>query len=64
MTGHVRRVLDRIAHTFVAANVDETVIGAPANGRIAVALVVAYAPSGLTAPTATLKDGTRTIGTW
>jgi hypothetical protein len=59
-----RRVVDRIGHTFAAVDADETLIPRPLNGRLAVALVVAFAPSGLTSPTVTVKDGTRTIGTW
>jgi hypothetical protein len=59
-----RRVFDRIGHTFAAADIDETLIARPSNGRLAVVLVVAFAPSGLTSPTVTIKDGARTIGTW
>jgi hypothetical protein len=59
-----RRVVERIGHTFAVADADETLIARPLNGRLAVALVVAFAPSGLTSPTVTVKDGPRTIGTW
>jgi hypothetical protein len=41
---------------------DETILSAPANGTLGVIEVIAYAPSGLTSPTVTLKDGTITIG--
>lgn len=59
-----RRVLDRIGHTFAAAAADEVLVERPAEGRLAVVLMLAFAPSGLTSPTVTIKDGTRTIGTW
>lgn len=59
-----RRALENIGHTFAAADTAETLIARPSNGRLAVVLVLAFAPSGLTAPTVTLKDGTRTVGMW
>lgn len=59
-----RRVVERIGHAFAAVDADETLIARPLNGRLAVVLIVAFAPSGLTSPTVTVKDGTRVIGTW
>jgi hypothetical protein len=41
---------------------DTTVLTKPTVGSLAVIEVMAYAPSSLTSPTVTLKDGTKTIG--
>jgi hypothetical protein len=41
---------------------DETILSKPTDGTLGVIEVIAYAPSGLTSPAATLKDGAVTIG--
>jgi hypothetical protein len=41
---------------------DETILPKPTEGSLAIIQVIAHAPSSLTSPTITLKDGTTTIG--
>lgn len=54
-----------ISRTPQAADSDETLIAADDGGKLGLVAVVAFAPSGLSSPTLTLKDSANgTIGTW
>jgi hypothetical protein len=64
MLTDARRAVEKVGATFAAAATDQTVLAKPSSGRLALTLVVAHAPSGLTSPTITLKDGTQLLGTW